>query len=190
MPAAEARAASRRERRGRLRDIIHERSLLRDGDFVLASGRKSPVFFDMKMTVLDPEGAALIAEAVLDLIEDDPAELIGGLELGAVPIVAAVCVMSAGRRPIRGFIVRKAKKGHGTDRLIDGPIREGARAVVVEDVTTTGGSALQAVEAARAKGCRVDKAITIVDRLEGAVENLAKHGVALESLFTMRDFTD
>lgn len=190
MPAAEAGAATRRDRRTRLRDIIRDHSLLQGGDFVLSSGRRSALFFDMKMTMLDPEGSALIAEAVLDLIEGEEAEFIGGIELGAVPIVAAVCAESARRRPIRGFIVRKRKKGHGTDQLIDGHIREGARVIVVEDVTTTGASVMQAVEAARAMGCQVSKAITIVDRLEGAAENLAKEGVELKSVFTRHDFID
>ena len=177
-------------RRARLRAIIRERSLLKGGDFKLASGRQSSVFFDLKMTMLDPEGANLVADAVLDLLDGEAVDFIGGLELGAVPIVAAVCVKSETRTPVRGFIVRKRKKGHGTDQVVDGHIGEGARAVVFEDVTTTGGSVLQAIEAARAAGCTVSKAITIVDRLEGAAENLAGHGVELVSLFTREDFID
>jgi orotate phosphoribosyltransferase len=145
----------------------------------------------MKMTLLDPEGADLVAEAVLDLLEGEDVDLIGGIELGAVPLVAAICVKSSARgRPLPAFIVRKRAKGHGTDQVIEGFVREGARAVVFDDVTTTGGSVLAAAEAARAAGCRVSKAITIVDRLEGAAENLAKHGLELVPLFTRQDFVD
>lgn len=190
MSAAQAGRTVRRARRARLRDVIREQSLLEGGDFVLASGRRSGVFFNMKTTMLDPEGANLVADEVLDLLEDEDVEFIGGIELGAVPIVAAICVKSAARRPLRAFIVRKERKGHGTDKLIDGHIREGANVVVFEDVTTTGASVLQAVEAARAAGCTVSKAITIVDRLEGAERNLRAHGVALVALFTRDDFVD
>ncbi len=190
MNVAEAGIATRQDRRARLRDIIREQSLLQGGDFVLASGRRSGVFFNMKTAMLDPEAANLIADEVLDLLDAEDVHFIGGIELGAVPMVSAVCVKSAARRPLRAFIVRKKKKGHGTDKLIDGHIRAGANVVVFEDVTTTGESVLQAVRAARAAGCTVSKAITIVDRLEGAGENLRAHGVELVALFTRNDFMD
>jgi orotate phosphoribosyltransferase len=186
-------AANKRQtdRRARLRDIVGRLSVLRGGDFRLTSGRRSSVFFNMKMTLLDPEGADLVAEELLDLLADEDVELIGGIELGAVPLIAVVCVKSAARgRSLPAFIVRKRAKGHGTDQVIEGFVRAGARAIVFDDVTTTGGSVLQAAEAARAAGCRVAKAVTIVDRLEGAAENLAKHGLELVPLFTKRDFAD
>ena len=157
-------------------------------EFRLASGKTSNVFFDLKKTVLDPEGANLMADAVLDLLKDDRPDFIGGLEMGAVPVVQAICTKSFPENPIRGFFVRKELKGHGTNQSIEGHLGEGARVVVLEDVTTTGGSALKAVAAVEGRGCRVDRVITIVDRLEGARENLARHGITLIALFTKDDF--
>lgn len=189
-PSAQACVPKYQDRSARLREIIRDQSLLKSGTFVLSSGRESDVFFNMKTSMLDPEGANLIADEVLDLLEDEDVEFIGGLEVGAIPIVTAICVKSIDRHPIRAFIVRKQTKGHGTNLLIDGHISAGANVVVFDDVTTTGESVLQAVEAARAAGCTVSKAITIVDRLEGAAENLRAHGVELVALFTGNDFVD
>src|SRR5512143_3965958 len=127
--------------RQRLRNIIRARSLLTGGAFTLASGRESSIFFDMKRTMFDPEGANLIAEAVLDRIGETPVEAVGGLVIGAVPIIAVVCAKSLERsRPLQGFFVRKETKHHGTAKLIDGNLSRGARVAILEDVTTTGGS--------------------------------------------------
>jgi orotate phosphoribosyltransferase len=174
--------------RERLRQIIQKESLRSGREFRLASGKTSNLFFDLKKTVLDPEGSNLVADAVLDLLKDDRPDFIGGLEMGAVPVVQAICTKSFPEHPIRGFFVRKELKGHGTDQSIEGHIRDGARVVILEDVTTTGGSALKAVAAVEGRGCRVDKVITIVDRLEGARENLAQRGITLVALFTRDDF--
>ena len=179
--------------RDRLRAIISDQSVRTGGDFTLASGRHSTVFFDMKKTILDPEGAALVGDAFLDLLDGEAADFVGGLVMGAVPIVSAVCVRSVDRRParakpLRGFFVRKEAKDHGTAQQIDGHLEDGAQVVVVEDVTTTGGSALKAVDAVRARGCTVATVLTIVDRLEGAEENLKSHGLKLAAVFTKNDF--
>lgn len=174
--------------RERLRQIIAAKSLLSGGDFQLASGRSSPVFFDMKPAMLDPEGANLIAAGVLDLLRDDGITHIGGLVMGAVPLIGAVCVRSFADRPLAGFFVRKEPKARGTRRMIEGNLAPGATVALLEDVTTTGGSVLQAVAAVRAADCRVAKVVTIVDRLEGAKENLAAEGLALAALFTRDDF--
>jgi orotate phosphoribosyltransferase len=91
----------------RLKTIIRRESLLTGGDFKLASGAQSSLFFDMKKTLFDPEGASLVGELILDAIADTPVDYVGGLELGAVPIATAVCVKSVGRRPLKGFFVRK-----------------------------------------------------------------------------------
>lgn len=190
MQIVEAPILTQTDRRERLRYLIRKQSLLEGSDFLLSSGQTSRIYFDMKKTMLDTEGLDLIAEEVLDLLEGVEVKYIGGLGLGAVPIIAAVCVKSAGRRPIQGFIVRDQRKGHGTNKIVEGYLQKGANVIVVDDVTTEGSSVLQAIDAARAMGCRVDKAITIVDRLEGAMENLAKQGVELVPLFTMRDFID
>lgn len=171
----------------RLRQIIGERSI-RWGKFRLASGAESDVFVDMKMTLLEPEGLSLASELILRLIDGDQADAIGGLVLGACPIVDAVCLKSHGRRPIKGFYVRKETKNRGTRKMIEGPLEPGSKVVLVEDVTTTGGSALKAVEAVRALGCAARKVITVVDRGEGAEENLRRHDIELVPLFTLADF--
>ena len=175
--------------RQRLRDIIRARSLLTGGTFTLASGRSSSMFFDMKPTMLDPEGANLIADAVLDRLQEPELRAIGGMVMGAVPIVAVVCAKSFGRgRPLSGFFVRKEAKDHGTARLIDGNLAPGSFAAILEDVTTTGGSALRAAEAVRSAGAAVIKVISVVDRQEGATDIFAAHGLPFEAVFTRDDF--
>lgn len=179
------------DKSSRLRDLIAQRSVLTGGEFKLASGGQSSVFFDMKMTLLTPDGAGLAGDLILQSLRGEKIDAIGGLVLGACPIVDAVCVRSADTdAPINAFYVRKEPKDHGTDKLIEGPLKPGARVVVVEDVTTRGNSALKAVEAARAEGCEVVRVVTIVDRLEGAADNLKAHGVALSALFTRDDFME
>lgn len=174
--------------RARLRDIIAEKSQ-RAGTFKLASGGTSGFFFDMKPTLMDPEGANLVAEMILDLLKESRVDFIGGLELGAVPLATIVAQKSHYTgRPVPAFLVRKEPKSRGTERLIEGNIRKGAEVVVVEDVTTKGNSALKAVEAVRAEGCTVRRVVTVVDRLDGAAENLKAHGLELFSLFTRNDF--
>jgi orotate phosphoribosyltransferase len=172
----------------RLRAIIGERSLLQNRGFVLASGRASNYFFDMKQTMFDPEGAALLADLLFDKIRDDPVEYVGGLETGAIPLVTLLCRRSWPEKPLKGFFVRKEGKGHGTDRLIDGRLERGARVILFEDVTTTGGSVMQAVERVRAVAGELLKIVTVVDRLEGAAENFRQRGIRFEALFTRNDF--
>jgi orotate phosphoribosyltransferase len=179
--------------RDRLRAIIRERSLLSGGRFTLASGRESSIFFDMKPAMLDPEGANLIADAVLDVVAGWPADAVGGLVMGAVPIVAVVAAKSWGDprfagRPLSGFFVRKEAKDHGTGKRIDGNLAPGARTVILEDVTTTGGSALQAADAVRAAGCRVEGVVTLVDRREGASDAFARAGLPFVAIFSRDDF--
>ncbi len=174
----------------RLLEIIKEKSLLEGKAFVLSSGKSSSYFFDMKKTMLDPEGANLIAAAILKLLEGEEADAIGGQEIGAVPIVAVVCARSFGTdNPIPAFFVRKKAKGHGTDQLLDGNLTAGMHVVLVDDVTTTGGSAIKSVDAVRGANCTVDKVITVVDREEGAAENLEKYGITLVSIYTSSDFS-
>ena len=176
------------EKRERLRVLIRERSLLRDRGFVLASGRASNYFFDMKKTMFDPEGAALLSDLLFAMIRDDPVEYVGGLETGAIPLIALLCRRSWPDKPLQGFFVRKEGKGHGTDQMIDGRLERGARVILFEDVTTTGGSVMQAAQRVRALDCTILKIVTVVDRLEGAAENFAKAGIRFESLFTRDDF--
>ena len=128
--------------RARLAELLREHSLM-FGDFTLVSGKKSRFYFDSKKTTLRPEGAHLVATAVLELIESQgiEADAIGGMTLGADPIVCPVAALSHGSaRPLRAFIVRKEAKGHGTGRQIEGELEPASRVVVVDDVVTTGGS--------------------------------------------------
>jgi orotate phosphoribosyltransferase len=185
--AAQRTQADGTDARTRLLAIIRKKSLLR-GTFKLVSGAVSDYYLDMKPTTFDPEGAALIGEIICGMLAGDTdVDSIGGLELGAVPIVAAVCAESFKGRPVNGFVVRKEKKGHGTDQKIDGNFKPNTTVVLIEDVTTKGGSVMQAVNAVRAQGATVKKIITIVDRLEGAAENLKKEGLALAPIFTTKD---
>ena len=161
--------------RARLREMIQRKSLLSGGDFKLASGRQSAFFFDMKKTMFDPEGINLIAEVVYDLIRDErDVSAVGGLEMGAVPIALGVAMRSQRERPVQAFFVRKAPKGHGTNALIDGNLPPGSTVVLFEDVTTTGGSAMKAVEAVRGVGCTIKKLVTIV-RSEEHTSELQSH---------------
>jgi orotate phosphoribosyltransferase len=179
--------------RQRLIDLVSDVSLLRGKRVKLASGAESTFYFNMKPATFDPEGSSLIADMVLAEAQQDEAELVCGLEMGAVPIVACVAQLSGIRgRPIQGFFVRKVAKEHGTKKTIEGlPERmsiRGQRVLVVDDVTTTGSSALKAVEAARAAGAEVRTVVTIVDRQEGAAENLARHGLRLIPLTSSEDY--
>src|SRR5262249_31781600 len=174
--AAQGAQAGGTDARARLLGIIRQKSLLR-GTFQLVSGATSKYYLDMKPTTFDPEGATLIAEIICDMMQSDTeVDSIGGLELGAVPIVAAVCAQSFHSRPVNGFVVRKEKKGHGTDQKIDGNFKPNTTVVLIEDVTTKGGSVMQAVNAVPAQGATGEKRITIVDRLEGAEANRKKEG--------------
>ncbi len=184
--------AARRAKKTRLAEIITARSLSTGADVKLASGRSSSFYFDMKPTMFDPEGANLIAELILDALAADEVDFIGGLEMGAVPIVAAVTQKSFATRPIAGFFVRKQPKDHGTKRLIEGlgpkASLDGKHVVLVEDVTTTGGSAMKAVAAVRDEGGLVAKVVTVVDREQGAADNFRAQDIELVALLTRADF--
>lgn len=185
MNSAAPRTLSKSEQR--LLDIIRQKSFLR-GQFKLASGAVSDYYLDMKPTCFDPEGAALIAGIICGMLAGDrDVDAIGGLELGAVPIVAAVSARSWPDQPVNGFVVRKEAKDHGTERKIDGNFKPGSTVILIEDVTTKGGSVMQAVRAVRAQGAQIKRIITIVDRLEGARENLKNEGLELAPIFTTKD---
>lgn len=161
--------------RERLRQLLREHSL-KTGDFVLASGRRSRHYFDSKQTTLLPEGAYLAAVQVLHTLRTCgvEADAIGGMTLGADPIVCPVACLSRIEGPeLRAFIVRKAAKEHGTQSLIEGPLEPHSRVIVVDDVVTTGGSTLRAIEAVQAAGHRVVAVVSLVDRDEGGGGRLA-----------------
>jgi orotate phosphoribosyltransferase len=176
------------QRRNRLFELIKERSFRR-GNFTLASGKQSSYYFDSKPTMLHPEGATLLAQLIFDALKDVSADCVGGLEMGAVPLIAPVAMRSleAGQ-PLMGFFVRKTPKDHGTRQRIEGIDMAGKTAVIVEDVTTTGGSAMQAVEEVKKAGGKVALVISILDRGEGARELYAAAGVPFTSLFTAEEF--
>jgi orotate phosphoribosyltransferase len=176
----------------RLAALIRTRSFAR-GDFTLASGKKSPFYFNLKPTMMTAEGAWLCARAFLDRIAPDEADLIGGLEMGAVPIVAATAAMAyAEGRKLDAFFVRKQPKEHGTKASVEGfapgESLAGRRIVIAEDTMTTGGSALKAVQAIRDMGGDVRFMLTILDREEGARELFAQNGLELRAVLTIRDF--
>jgi len=187
------KSADRAARRARLIEIIKQRSFQEGPEFKLASGKTSTFYFNMKPTMLDSEGAYLIASLILDRLENVEADLIGGLEMGAVPIASSVAAVSYTEgRKLSAFFVRKQAKVHGTQALVEGLAKgdsmAGKKVVVVEDVTTTGGSALKAAEALRAAGAEIVSVITIVDRLDGAAETFAAAGLKFEPLLTLADF--
>lgn len=174
-------------RRERLLALLKERAI-KFGDFTLASGRKSAYYLDGRLVTLDAEGACLIARVILDVIRQEgiEAEALGGLTMGADPIAGAVAAIShAEGMPLSAFIVRKEAKGHGTGRRVEGPLRTGARVIVVDDVVTTAGSTLQAIQAVQQAGAIVSAVICLVDRQEGGAEALK--GYRYHPLFTVND---
>ncbi len=173
-----------------LRAIIKEKSYITEGDFTLASGATSNFFFDMKITLLDTRGARLAADLILDKIKNDRVKAVGGMELGACPIASSVCVRSGERgMPVNAFYVRKTPKKRGTQKMIEGaPLQPKDRVILVEDVTTSGGSVLAAAEEVKKLGCEIVKVVTIIDREQGARENLEAQGIRLEALFGKHDF--
>lgn len=174
----------------RLREIICEHSI-KHGEFVLSSGRTSTYLFQLRQTTLLPEGAALIGEIIVEYMRRTGIACIGGLELGAVPIVSAVAAMSHFRNwPIGAFFVRKAAKEHGARERIDGHLRAGAEVLMIDDVATTGGSILKAIEGMEGHGSYVRRALVVVDREEGAAENLAAQNIQLAAIFKRSDFPE
>jgi orotate phosphoribosyltransferase len=187
-------AADTRENpnRAQLMALIRQRSFGR-GKIKLASGRESDFYFDMKPTMLHPSGSAWLAEMVLDALADLDVEFIGGLEMGAVPLAATAAAFSHVRgRPLTAFFVRKKPKEHGALKLVEGlPKGEtlrGRKVVIVEDVATTGGSAIQAVKAVRDEGAEIALVLTMVDRQEGAAETFAAENIPYRALFKAEEF--
>lgn len=178
--------------RARLADIIRTRSFGR-GEITLASGRKSDFYFNLKPTMCDPEGAALLAELTLEGLRDDAIDYVGGLEMGAVPLAGAIAQLSwLKNHPIAAFFVRKTPKEHGARLAVEGLAKgetlQGKRVVIVEDVTTTGGSAIKAAEAVRGAGGEIVAVFTIIDREEGASETFAQAGLPFRSLYKAAEF--
>lgn len=189
--AATARLSTT-DNRSRLAQIIRQRSFGR-GEITLASGRKSNFYFNLKPTMLDAEGAALLAELTVEALAGEKIDYVGGLEMGAVPIAGAIAQLSFLKgKPISAFFVRKKPKEHGAkltvEGLTPGETLKGKRVVIVEDVTTTGGSAMKAVEVVREAGAEIAFVFTMVDREEGAAETFKNAGLSFRSLFRAAEF--
>ena len=189
-PSTDARPKGPRSMYNReaLKALILEKSL-QFGDFTLASGKQASFYLDCRKVTLDPQGANLIGAGILEMLGDDLPDAVGGMAIGADPITAAVITLAGQQhKPLQGFIVRKEAKQHGAGRAVEGPVEPGMSAVIVEDVVTTGGSSLKAIEHVEAFGMKVVGVIAIIDRLEGGAEAFAAKGYQLRTLLTIADF--
>jgi orotate phosphoribosyltransferase len=175
-----------------IRELIGlvESKALKRGTFRLASGREATFYLDAKQVVLDAHGSMLVGRAILERLRSLgplPAA-VGGMSIGADPITSAVITMAGIEGlPLKGFMVRKEPKDHGTKKSVEGPVEPGQRVVIVEDVTTTGGSSLLAIDRVHEFGLIVERVVTVIDRLAGAKDAFAARGIPLESLVTIRD---
>lgn len=175
------------EMKKRLGDIILEKSFKysENPPFTLASGKTSHYYFNCKPTTLDPEGMNLIGAIIFDILKETDITAAGGLTLGADPIANALAVISYQKgKPIKAFIVRKDVKDHGTKSAIEGNVQAGEKIAVIDDVITTGGSTVVAIEQARKAGLVVEAVITLIDREEGGRENILKHVSNVQSILT------
>lgn len=163
---------------------------LKRGTFTLASGRTASFYLDAKQVVLDAHGSMLVGQAILERLRSlgSLPHAVGGMSIGADPVTSAVVTMAGvAGIPLKGFMVRKEAKGHGMQRFVEGPVEAGNRVVIVEDVITTGGSSLVAIDRAQEFGLVVERVVTVIDRLAGGADALAARGIPLESLVTIRD---
>jgi len=175
------------ETRMNLLEAIRDKAY-RTGDFTLVSGGKSDYYIDLKELTLDATGCLLVGRAIYDRIRDMDVSAVGGMELGSVPISTSVCLVSALEgAPLNNFIVRKETKSHGTGKRLEGKVRPGDRVVVVEDVVSTGGSSMKAIEAIDLAGAYVEAVVAIVDRQMGGPEAFERRGVIYIPLYTVTD---
>lgn len=164
------------------------RRAYREGDFVLSSGRHSDFYLDAKQVTYHPDGAPLVGAAVLDIIAPYGVDAVGGLTMGADAIVTSVVYASRqAARPIPGFVVRKEAKGHGTQKWVEGVLPPNARVAIVDDVITSGQSALRAVEAVKSAGGSVVVVVTLVDREEGGRERIEAEGLDFRPVCTLSE---
>jgi orotate phosphoribosyltransferase len=178
------------EMKNRLAEIIMNKSFqYRDNPpFTLASGRTSNYYFNCKPTTLDPEGMNLIGMIIFAMLADTDVSAAGGLTLGADPIANALSLISYQRgKPIKSFIIRKDVKGHGTKSAVEGDVRPGEKVAIIDDVITTGGSTLTAIERAREAGLIIERVVTLIDREEGGRENILRQVARVDAVFTRSD---
>lgn len=166
--------------------LVKDKAFIK-GEFTLASGKTADFYIDGKQVTLDPQGLFLVAKVVLNMLHGLNADAIGGPTMGADPIAAAVSLLSSQTgHPIKAFMVRKDAKAHGLQKMIEGPLlKEGDRVVVVEDVVTTGGSVLKAIQEVEKTKARVVKVICLMDRNQGAKELLG--GYHYTPIFELSD---
>jgi orotate phosphoribosyltransferase len=175
----------------RLLEILAIKSAKR-GQFTLASGRQSDLYIDARLTTMSPEGLSLIGPLLLTMLHRAgwPVRAVGGLTLGADPIAYAISYASAtSDRPIRAFTVRKEAKTHGTGKLIEGPFETGDGVAIIEDVITTGGSALKAIQAVKAAGGMIHGVVALVDREEGGRQAIEAAGHPVLAFATATEIT-
>lgn len=171
-----------------LMELVRTKAL-KFGEFTLASGKKASFYLDGKQVTLDSLGAKLVGEGILDLLGTPLPAAVGGMSIGADPITGAVVTLAGVRGlPLRGFMVRKEPKGHGLERYLEGPVQPGEEVAIVEDVVTTGGSSLLAIERCEQYGLKVTHVIAIIDRQEGGEAAFTSRGYRFSSLLTIRDF--
>ncbi len=177
-------STTRSELAGRILDVALAQGALMFGDFALASGGRSTYYFDGRLLTLSAEGADLVGRALLPLVRGSGAVAVGGPTLGADPMATAVSMLSLrdGDQPLPAFIVRKGEKDHGTAKLIEGPLPEGAAVAVLDDACSTGGSLIHAVNAVEAAGCRVTLVACILDRHQGGGDYFLERGYRFASL--------
>lgn len=177
----------------RLADIIIKQSFQYRSDppFTLVSGKTSSYYFNCKTTTLDPEGMYLIGNILFGMLMDTNVTAAGGLTLGADPMANALSMVSFQKgKPIKSFVVRKDVKSHGTKKAIEGNVAAGEVVAIIDDVITTGGSTITAIEAARASGLIIDRVIALIDREEGGRENILKHIDRVDSILTRSEIMD
>lgn len=190
MSDARREAASDDPRRRELLELILALSFRRER-VTLSSGRESDFYLDLRQTLMRPRGVLLAGELLLERLRAGaPVESVGGMAVGAVPLVSAV-LLAAGMRdpasPLLGFFVRKERKGHGLARRIEGGFAPGQTVALLEDTVTTGASTLQAADVVEAEGGKVGRVLCLVDRGEGGAEAFAARGFRLEPLFARSD---
>lgn len=175
----------------RLRQVISRKGIKKDGPYPLSAGGVSPYLFDLKPVMLDPEGCDLIGRLGIRAVHDLGADFVGGREIGAVPLAALIARASFEEGPLlRGFFVRKKPKEHGLKQAVEGNLPTGGKVVVVEDVTTTGASVLETIRALEPFNAQVMGVLTVVDRQQGAGENLRKAGYEFRAFLFKSDFPE
>jgi orotate phosphoribosyltransferase len=178
-------------KRNDLKALIKEQGCFSDGPYKLSAGGTSDFYFDLRRVTMDPKGAALISELVLERLNDVAKVVaVGGMESGAIPIATAIALTSQYNksRILRAFFVRKTQKNHGTERMVEGHIQKGDVVAFVDDVTTSGKSVLSGIAAVEELGCRVEKVISVLDRETGAEERITQQDYKFEALFRASEF--